>query len=39
MIPIEPFKYHNINEFKKDQDKALKNIFRGEINGSFLIKI
>jgi len=39
MIPIEPFKYHNINEFKKDQDKALKNIFRDEINGSFLIKI
>ncbi len=44
MIPLDPFKYNtakglNFKMITQDQDRALRNIFRNEIKGSFLIKI
>ncbi len=39
MIPLDPFKYNNINQLNKDYDRALRNVFRNEIKGNFLIKI
>lgn len=44
MIPLDPFKYNtakglNFKMITQDQDRALRNIFRNEIKGNFLIKI
>lgn len=44
MIPIDPFKYNKPNGLDlkmivKDSDKAIRNIFKQDIKGNFLIKI
>jgi len=39
MIPLNPFKYRNHKEFEKDQNLALRNLFKNEIKPNFLIKI
>ena len=31
-IPLQPWKYSNWKEYEKDQDLALRNIFKNEIN-------
>ena len=38
-IPLQPWKYSNWKEYEKDQDLALRNIFKNEIKPSFLIRI
>ena len=39
MIPLNPFKYQNVKEIEKDQNLALRNLFKNEIKPNFLIKI
>lgn len=38
-IPLQPWKYSNFKDYEKDQDLALRNIFKQEIKPNFLIKI
>lgn len=38
-IPLQPWKYLNFKDYEKDQDLALRNIFKQEIKPNFLIKI
>lgn len=39
MIPFQPLKYLDFKQYEKDQDLALRNLFKNEIKSNFLIKI
>ena len=38
-MELNPSKYQNQKQFIKDTDKVLRELFKGEIKGNFLIKI